>query len=69
MKTAITNTEGKIRKGATEYILNCANNCGRQEVNHLYSQKQFIEYLKKDAWKKVGGLWFCRWCTPRKAKP
>ena len=61
-------TLGKIRTGAKEYIVSCVTGCGNSYVNHLFSRKQFVEYLKADGWKFrnnawLGTGWVCAKCA------
>ena len=62
MKQAIANTYGKIHVGAREYVVNCARECGRQEVQYLDTQKRFVEIIRQAGWKKIDNRWLCPWC-------
>jgi len=55
-------TIGKIRTGATEYVVYCGNRCGMYEVDHTYTKKLFAKHLRKHGWKTSFGLWICEKC-------
>lgn len=59
---------GKIRVGAKEYVVSCVTGCGADYVNHLFSRKQFVSYLKEEGWKYrnnawLGTGWVCAKCA------
>jgi hypothetical protein len=59
---------GKIRMGAKEYAVSCVTGCGMSYVNHLFSRKQFVKYLRADGWRYrrnawMGTGWVCSQCA------
>ena len=69
MKEKLASTKGKLKKGATEYTVTCAGECGNDHIAHLYNQKQVIDELHHHSWEKVKGKWYCWLCVWKVRKP
>jgi len=58
--------KGEIRRGMTEYSVQCAE-CGLDDAGHRFNMEDYKEnVLLKRGWKKVKGLWVCRGCVNKK---
>lgn len=67
MKKVTATPYGKIYIGTVrEYMVNCAGECGRQDVKYLDSRKRFVELLLLTGWEKSSGDWYCLWCKAAK---
>jgi hypothetical protein len=50
---------GKVHTGAKEYVVWCGQGCREFFVDHLYSQRSFLQSLRAAGWKLRKGLWTC----------
>jgi hypothetical protein len=56
--------KGLIKKGQTEYIVDCGNSKCKSNtfVDYFHTKKAFIGSLRKSGWKMVNGIWMCPDC-------